>query len=186
MKPGRADRYESQLTDKELVDFHHVLMSGKVTLEKIRDTAPKWREGKFAGKPPSMGLLSTIRERLVLEEEFRANEETAETIEQEIARQNPNISKAQIDEIGQRTFKLLCLRRQDVKGWVDLQKAEKDKASHELARERFEVATCEKFLKWFEDQAAREIATGTLGNTEKIAQLRALMFRDLAETPEAA
>lgn len=50
-----------------------------------------------------------------------------------------------------------------------------------LTRERFAVETCEKFLAWYRDAKAREIAESTSTNAEKIAQLRQLYFADVDE-----
>ncbi len=46
-------------------------------------------------------------------------------------------------------------------------------------REKFAVATCELFLKWNADERAKTIATATISNSEKIAQLRQLYFADV-------
>jgi hypothetical protein len=48
-----------------------------------------------------------------------------------------------------------------------------------LTQDKFEVQTCEKFLAWFADQKAREIAESEAPNATKIAQLRQLYFADV-------
>lgn len=45
-----------------------------------------------------------------------------------------------------------------------------------LARQKFQRETCELFLRWSEDQRAREIAAGSTTNAEKIERLGQLMF----------
>lgn len=47
-----------------------------------------------------------------------------------------------------------------------------------LSRERFKRETCELFLKWYENQAAREVAGSTSTNAEKLERLGQLMFGD--------
>jgi hypothetical protein len=183
-RPRRADCYEAQLSDGELMELHHALMAGKQTLEKIRDGAPRWREGQFATKSPSLATLSGIRDRLVMEATLRANEATTESIVDEARQKSPELTSDALDDLGQRVFKEMSLRTLDLKGWVALQKAEKGRRDTELDRERFEVETAEKFIRWSADQRAREITDGPASNAEKIAQLRQLMFRDLdAATP---
>lgn len=48
-----------------------------------------------------------------------------------------------------------------------------------LEKERFEVVVCEKFLAWFQDARAREIAESPASNTEKIAALRKAFLADV-------
>jgi len=48
-----------------------------------------------------------------------------------------------------------------------------------LAREKFETETCKKFLLWFKDAKAREIADSGMSNADKIAALRAEYFKDV-------
>ena len=48
-----------------------------------------------------------------------------------------------------------------------------------LAEDKFQVTVCEKFLEWFKDAKAREIADSSVGNAEKIAQLRLEYFKDV-------
>ncbi len=49
----------------------------------------------------------------------------------------------------------------------------------ELERQKFQRTTCELFLKWREDERARNIADGPGTNDEKINQLGREMFGDL-------
>ena len=48
-----------------------------------------------------------------------------------------------------------------------------------MAEGKFQQATCEFFLQWFNDQKARDIANSTGSNAEKIAQLRQTYFKDV-------
>lgn len=48
-----------------------------------------------------------------------------------------------------------------------------------LQRDKHEVDTCEKFMKWFADEEARRIVTSTASNGEKIDALRKVFFRDV-------
>jgi predicted protein tyrosine phosphatase len=48
-----------------------------------------------------------------------------------------------------------------------------------LARDRVEIQTCEKFLAWFQDAKAREIAESKATNGEKIAALRKAFLADV-------
>jgi tRNA A37 N6-isopentenylltransferase MiaA len=179
-RPQRADRYEAQLTDAELTALHGALMGGKQTLEKIRAAAPPWRDGAQKGKTPSMATLSNIRDRLVMEETFRANEQTTEAILAQVAEEDPQLPKDRLDEIGQRLFKTLSIRQLDVNAWVQLQKAEKATGDLKLARERFEVEVAEKLLDEVTRRRVDEIAENkSLSEVDRINAIRKVYFADV-------
>jgi hypothetical protein len=58
-------------------------------------------------------------------------------------------------------------------------------AAAELAREKLETTTCEKFLVWFKDEKARSIAESNATNTDKIAALRKTYFADVDQLEES-
>jgi hypothetical protein len=96
--------------------------------------------------------------------------------------------------MGQRTFSLLSIRRQDLAGFVkvrtarfkaqielaklDLRKESEKRMQEalELERLRFKRETTEMFLKWTEDQRAQDIASSQVSHGEKIEKLGELMF----------
>ncbi len=195
-RPQRSDRYEAQLSDGELLALHSDLLDAKKSLEAIRDGLPPWRTGSKAGRKPSLATLSNIRDRIAMEETFRENEVTTETLLEELKREVPDITEAQLDEMGHKAFTLLAIRQQDAKGFVRLRSArtkaeieraklalrerEVERANESLAldKERFKRETCELFLRWAEDQRARDIAAAPITNAAKIEQLGQLMFGD--------
>lgn len=174
--PRRSDAYEKQLSDGELLALHQALADAKAPLEKIRKQAPVWREGKYAGRPPSIGTLHNIRTRLEMEEDLREVEATTETILEELKRENPGLDQVQLDEFGMRTFTTLAIQRRDLKGFVALQRTRKERDALVLDQAKFQRETCSLFLKWAEDQRAREIANGGASQSDKIAALGQLMF----------
>lgn len=48
-----------------------------------------------------------------------------------------------------------------------------------IQRQKFEIQSCELFLKWFTDARAREIAQSQASNSEKIEALRKTYFADV-------
>jgi hypothetical protein len=50
-----------------------------------------------------------------------------------------------------------------------------------LYEDRLQIVTCEKFLAWYKDSKAREIADSAATNAEKIAALRKAYFSDVDE-----
>lgn len=56
---------------------------------------------------------------------------------------------------------------------------ERSAAELALNQEKFQVVVCEKFLAWFTDEKARQIAEGSGSNSEKIVALRRAYFADV-------
>ncbi|HOP99128.1 MAG TPA: hypothetical protein PLK78_17055 [Verrucomicrobiota bacterium] len=143
-----------------------------------------------------MAALSQFLSWYSLQEQFRQDESTTEALLEELKREVPALTEEQLDELGQRTFSLLSIRRQDLEGFVAIRsaraKAEIEKAKLQLReqaerrlaeglklqREKFRRETCELFLKWWEDKQAREIAASSDSFADKIRRLDQLMFPD--------
>lgn len=194
--PRRSDSYEKQLSDSELLWLHTSLLAGRPSLKQISAKMPPWREGRRMGQRISIAALHNIRERLLLEENFAEDGQTTESLLEQLRSEMPGISEEELDRIGTRTFTLLAIRRQDTKSFVKLRsaqnKAELERAKLQLAeraesrqtealaldKTRFQRETCELFLKWSEDQRARDIAANGASNSEKIEALGQLLFEE--------
>jgi hypothetical protein len=50
-----------------------------------------------------------------------------------------------------------------------------------IQREKHEVDTCEKFLAWYSDEKAKQIAESAASNSDKIVALRQTYFKDIDE-----
>lgn len=192
--PRRPDSYEKQLSDSELQSLHSWLLERKLTLEAIAKKLPPWRTGSRAGQRVGLQTLSNIRERLELEDNFAEDGQTTESLLEQLKAEVPGMTEEQLDEIGTRTFTLLAIRRQDTKAFIKLRSArtqgEIEKAKLQLAeraeqrqgealaleKNRFQRDTCELFMKWAEDQRAKDIAASGATNSEKIEKLGELMF----------
>ena len=129
-----------------------------------------------------------------LKAQLSEDESTTETLLEELKRDVPGLTEEQLDDLGQRTFSLLAIRRQDLGGFVKVRSArtraqlegEKlrlkevaEKRMQEalgLEKARFQRETAALFLKWAEDERAKAIAGGATSNAEKIEQLGELMF----------
>lgn len=64
---------------------------------------------------------------------------------------------------------------------LDLKKLDAARKGEELklSQQKFQRETCELFLKWYKSQRALEIANSSVGNAEKIEQLRQTFFADV-------
>jgi hypothetical protein len=96
--------------------------------------------------------------------------------------------------IAQCFFNRLAAQGMDAKTWFLMQSINTDKEKVALAREKveidrqkvaqdkekIEILTCEKFLAWFKDKKARDIAESNISTPDKIAQLRQTYFADVA------
>ena len=116
--------------------------------------------------------------------------------------------KSKEDEqlFGELYFMRQAIQKKDSKAWVSLQLNASDRRRLEceiefqkqknqqkdedqarmqsqldLQKVRTATVTCQKFLEWFKDQKAREIAESNLSNSDKIAQLRQTYFADIEE-----
>lgn len=93
------------------------------------------------------------------------------------------VTEAELFAMGQRIFAERAIALQDPEIWARTQAAGRDRErvglkrdELELARQRFQLETCEAFLKWYEDQKAREIAGSSGTHADKIERLGQLMF----------
>lgn len=191
----RSDRYEAQLTPRQLRTLHAALLSGTRRIEDIRKTAPPWRTGTWAGQRPSMGTLSHLRERLQLRQTVEENNATTDILATVLRDALPGITQDQLDTIGHKTFTTLAIRRQDSQTFLRLsaarnhveierQRLAQREAALNLARQKFRQHSCERFLKWSEDRRLQEIAIGPGSNAEKIELLGQIMFGDEWNDPE--
>lgn len=167
----------------------------------------KWLRDGPSGLAPLVTSKSAVGEFLSwrsLKLQFREDETTTETLLEQLKAEVPEMTEAQLDELGQRTFSLLSIRRQDLDGFVQVRsaraKGELEKAKLQLReraesrlgealglqRQKFQRDTCELFLQWSEDQRAKEIASKAgATNAEKIEALGQLMFGDSWAPPGA-
>lgn len=146
------------------------------------------------GLDTSMAALSYFWDWWHLQQQFQSDEATTEGLLEELKRDVPGISEEQLDELGQRTFSLLAIRRQDLSGFVKMRSARSraliegeklrlanvaEKRMQEslvLEKARFQRETCALYLKWAEDRKAKDIAASGASNAEKIERLGELMF----------
>lgn len=177
-RPGRADSYEAQLSDEELVTLHAALLGGRLTLQTIQEQSPTWVSGRMAGRKPSLATLSNIRDRLGMRATLEENAATTETLLEELKAEVPGISDDQLAEYGHRAFSLMALRTQDVKSWVALRRTQKEAGDLKLSQQKFRRETCDLFLKWSEDERALDIAASGASSGDKIDRLGQLMFGD--------
>ncbi len=133
-----------------------------------------WLRGD--GLATSSAALSEFLSWYRLREQFAADEGTTAGLIEQLKREVPGLTEEQLEELGQRTFSLLAIRRQDLGGWVRMRAEARMREGLRLEQEKFRRETCELFLKWAEDGRAREIAASGSSNAEKIERLGELMF----------
>lgn len=136
-------------------------------------------------------------------EQFDQDEETTQGLIEELKAGMPNLTEEQLDELGQRTFSLLAIRRQDLGGFVKVRgartkallEAEKLKLRREaedrhqsefrFEREKWVQESCNKILSAATNARTREIAEMAMPNGEKIKLLRKHWFADVDELEQA-
>lgn len=124
-----------------------------------------------------------------LEQRFCSASERAQQFERRLL-ENADFSPERARAAGQALFTMEAMEGGNVESFVALEQLRlaQDSAAFKgrleaeklkLARERFEVQSCERFLKWYGVAKARSIAEANLSNADKIKRLRAEFFKDV-------
>ncbi len=180
-------RYEAQLTPRQACALQAALLCRERRIEDIRETAPTWQTGPRAGQRPGIGLLSRLRECLQLRQAVAENEAGIKALASLLPEALPVATRDQFDTVGHQTFTARAFREGDSQTFQRLSTA-RNRVEHErqrlaqretalnLAEQKFRWDTCERFLKWYEDRRAQEVAESNGDNTAKIEALGRIMF----------
>lgn len=189
---SRKPRADSKL--KTLPEDRQAAIAEYARDHTLSDTL-KWLRSD--GLQTSAAALSSFLSWYVLQEQWRQDEVTTESLLEQLKGEVPNLSEEQLDDLGQRTFSLLSIRRQDLDGFVSIRsarsKAELEKAKIELRkqaekrlqqglelqREIYEAQTAEKLLDAALRLKADEINASGLSQADKIAAMRKAAFKDV-------
>jgi hypothetical protein len=116
---------------------------------------------------------------------------TADAIGQAAAESN-RLDQSIVAQIKQKSFELLIKPNIDPKELIALLSlyttlGDQDikRAKLALDRQKLSEFTCEKFLAWFKDKKARDIAESNISTPDKIAQLRQTYFADVDQLEQA-
>lgn len=81
------------------------------------------------------------------------------------------------DELRAATFHAMAaLHADDPEVQIAVLREQGKDMDRELSKKRLQITTCEKFLEWFKDERARQIADGAGTNAQKIEALGQAMF----------
>jgi hypothetical protein len=171
----KKPRPDSRL--KTLPEERQEAIADYARTHSLEDTVA-WLADGSGGCPvvTSSAALSGFLSWWALEQQLSRNESTVETVLAQLKVTNPELTERQLSIAGQSFFSALALQNQDAKAWFLSQTLALKKEQLGLDREKFQVTTCELFLKWLKDQRAVEIAEGKATNSEKISRLGELMF----------
>ena len=121
---------------------------------------------------------------------FSSAASRADQVAELLQKRNPNMKPEHVRDLAQSIFTLEAMEAGDAETFVTLEhlklkqesakfKGSLDLAKYKLDREKFEVESCKRFLSWFKDERAREIADSGLSNADKISRLRETYFADV-------
>lgn len=138
------------------------------------------------GVKVSLRALSEFVSWWRLEERFSSASERAQQFEARLL-QNPDFSPERAREAGQALFTMEAMEAGDAQTFVSLEslalaqrsaktKFELEREKLDVSKKRLQLVTCEKFLEWFKDERARQIADGSGTNAQKIEALGQAMF----------
>ncbi len=184
---ANTDRYEAQLTPRQSRALQAALLSGQRRLEDIRKSAPPWRTGPRAGQRPGLGILARLRECFIRRQTAAEDAAAIEFLSSVLPQALPAVTREQFDTVGHQTFTARAVREGDSQTFRRLsagrneveherQRLAQREAALDLARQKFRWDSCERFLEWYEDRRAQEIADSGGDNAEKIEALGRIMF----------
>jgi hypothetical protein len=178
-------------------------LSSSGTFEAQQQLCPKRRGGPQDGELPKSGTLSEISQAMRQVTTLRAlqRQDLIAAATKDRCGQlglDPQLTNAVVRVVAEEALRqqatnqvgsfainaanvLLMAEGMRTKGKVEEVKIGLRKEKLKLEREKFQVDTCEFFLKWFNDKRAQEIAGSKSSNADKIAQLRREYFKDVDE-----
>lgn len=130
------------------------------------------------GVETSSGALSEFLSWYPLQQQLERNESTVKTLLEELKQNDSGMSQTQLELAGQMFFSALAIEQRDSLTWKRVQDSKLKLGALQLGRDRFQRETCELFLKWFADKAAKDIAGSSLSQADKIQRLGQAMFGD--------
>jgi hypothetical protein len=189
MKKPRADAVLKTLPAERQAEIADYLRTHSLaeTVEWLR------QDGFQTGRTALSDFLSWYS----LQSQFREDEQTTDSILEQLKAAQPDLTDEKLDELGQRTFSLLSIRRKDLKGFVTVRSAmtraqlEKEKlklrekaesrlaGQAKLARDKFEIEISTKMLSQALREQAERIANSNLSQADKIAAMRQAAFSDV-------
>jgi hypothetical protein len=176
---ARADSRLKRLPEARQAQIIEMMKAPGMTQTKVRAELAK--DGLKTSEPALSEFFSWWHR----QQQFRQASDFSEDFQQLLKKADPQLSDEQLQEYGQRVFQMhaLQLAQADPEAaaliWHRTQKLNLQAEIVKLEQQKFQRETCALFLKWAEDQRAKDIAaSGGISQAEKIAQLGQLMFGD--------
>lgn len=171
MKKPRSDSKLANLPEEAQAEIFTWCKEG---LEVARDMLKAQKDISI-----SLGALSSWRAWYYQQQELRIGNAGVVAILDWFKTNKPDASQSEIRTAMLMGLSLKAQARDDMGAALDVLKEQGKDLDRGLVREKFETETCKKFLLWFKDAKAREIADSGLSNAQKIAALRAEYFKDV-------
>jgi hypothetical protein len=171
------EQWLQKFSDEQKAQFFSWFDEAGTTNEEIR-TRVKQRHGITLLYDTQ---LSDFRSWAFRQQRLDALGERMQQREAELTEQHPDWSREQIRAEVIKVAYAKALAEDDMK--LGLRTVREDLRSEVVAtdRERFEVEVCKKFLTWFKDKRAREIAESNMSHADQIAAMRQALFADVDE-----
>lgn len=133
-------------------------------------------EHGFSTSPPALSAFWT-RYRLRMRRESNAS--VVDQALEMLKEHDPSITIEKLKKAGAVMFSAMAIDQGKVDDWATaVGVTQKDEALSQ-SRTKLQRETCELFLEWFENKTAREIASSSAPNSEKIEKLGRTIFGDL-------
>lgn len=191
----RSDSYEHALAAHSLDQldlFYSGLLAPGRSIEQIRETSPRWPPGTAReGRPPSTAAISYAGERLRTDAALNSLGRVSRFMDQIRSRasalpvgQQTDVLDTIVTLVGEEILQaksggqFVSANLEPLDRLLSREALREKSRDRELKESKFRRETCELFLKWHENQTARNIAQSNAGNAEKIERLGKLMFAE--------
>lgn len=130
--------------------------------------------------------LSDFKSWYQLQLQFHSLDSMRQAFEELLLKKFPQTDPKTVQEFGQSYFTMQAASAGDSETFREMEKLRllKEKELREasklsLDREKFEIETCEAFLRWYRDEQKRKIADSDISHAAKIEALRKDFYRDV-------
>jgi hypothetical protein len=168
-KKPRADSKLKTLPEDRQAAIYEFAMGGKTLAETV-----KWLADD--GLKTSSAALSGFLSWYGLQRQLEQNESTVEQALEDLKKNDPSLSQAQLDKAGNFFFSALAIQEKDSLMWKRTKDAQTKQDVVRQNEIKLQRDTCELFLKWIASEEAKKIASSSSSNSDKIERLGELMF----------
>lgn len=139
----------------------------------------KWLADKHGIRFSTDSQVSRARNSHQAEAFLLQRNDRTETFEANFRSHNPDASDEEVRQQVMRFVMMDAAADGDYREAISAARESREIDAERRAREKHMRETCELFIKWYDDQRAKDVLAGKATNEEKIEQIGSLIFGDL-------